>query len=524
VPGGTRTTGIFPRPVAPPALSGENRVVTSAAGTLRVHTTDGRWVIAAAVLGSGVAFLDGTVVNAALPAIGRDLHTDLAGLQWVLNGYMLTLGSFMIVGGALGDRFGRRKVFVIGLVSFALSSLLCGLAPTTVTLVAARCIQGATAALLAPGSLAIISASFRPTDRGTAIGAWSGMAGVSTALGPFLGGWLISAVSWRAVFFINLPLVVVAVAITMRHVPESLDRNADHAIDFAGSTSLALGLAGVVYALIEGPAKGWGATEIAAGTLGALMLVAFVVVEMRSRHPMVPLGVFRSRQFSGTNVATFLVYGGFGVTTFLVVVYLQERLGYSPLEAGASLLPITVLMLLFSARSGALAQRIGPRLQMTVGPVVIGAGIALFSRLEPGVSYWDGVLPATLVLAAGLVITVAPLTATVLAAAEDRHAGLASAVNNAVARVGSLLAVAVIPAAAGVAVGGSGVSLDQGFDTAMIIAGVLSALGGVVAFFTIRRAAPVRTLTRADVSMPCEPPSCVRLAGGAREPAPAGSV
>jgi EmrB/QacA subfamily drug resistance transporter len=491
------------------------------AGTLRTGTVAGRWVIAAAVLGSGVAFLDGSVVTAALPTIGRDLHTDLAGLQWVLNGYLLTLGSLLVIGGSLGDRFGRRKVFMIGLVSFGLASLLCGIAPTVVALIAARCVQGAAAALLVPGSLAIISASFRPEDRGAAIGSWSGLGGVATATGPFLGGWLIQSVSWRAVFFINVPVVAVVVVLTLRHVPESLDPNADHSIDFAGAAALALGLAGVVYALIEGPAKGWGAMQVAAGALGVLLLASFIVIELRSKHPMVPLSVFRSRQFSGTNLVTLVVYGGLGATTFLVVVYLQERLEYSPLEAGASLLPITVLMFLFSARSGALAQRIGPRMQMTVGPMVAGVGVALFSRLAPGVSYWNGVLPATIVLGIGLVITVAPLTATVLAAVEDRHAGLASAINNAVARIGGLLAIAVLPAAAGIAVGGSGVDLDSGFDTAMYIAGGLCVLGGVVAWFTIRRVVPVLTSTRVDVTIPCEP-ACVELLQ--REPASASGV
>jgi EmrB/QacA subfamily drug resistance transporter len=488
----------------PPAV--RDATDSSQGADVRLHTARGRWVVAAAVLGSGVAFLDGSVVNAALPAIADDLHTDLAGLQWVMNGYLLTLGSFLVVGGSLGDRFGRRKLFVIGLVSFGLASLLCAVAPTTVALVAARCIQGAAAALLVPGSLAIISASFHPDDRGGAIGAWSGLGGIATALGPFLGGWLITSVSWRAIFFINLPIVAVTVLITLRHVPESFDPDADHAIDFAGAITLALGLAGVVFALIDGPAKGWGALEVAAGVVGVGLLVAFVVIEKRSRHPMVPLEVFRSSQFSGTNVVTFVVYGGLGVATFLVIVYLQERLGYSPLEAGATLLPITALMLMFSRRSGALAQRIGPRYQMTVGPVVAGVGIALFALLAPGVSYWEGVLPATLVLAAGLVITVAPLTATVLAAVEDRHAGLASAINNAVARIGGLLAIAVLPAAAGITVGGAGVDLDSGFDTAMLIAGALCAVGGVVAWCTIRRAAPLESHRRGDVFIPCHPP------------------
>jgi EmrB/QacA subfamily drug resistance transporter len=485
--------------------------VSEGAGTLHTGTARGNWVIAAAVLGTGVAFLDSTVVNAALPAIADDLHTDLAGLQWVINGYLLTLGSVLVIGGSLGDRFGRRRLFVIGLVAFGLASLLCGLAPTTVLLIAARCIQGVAAALLVPGSLAIISSSFAVRDRGTAIGRWSGLGAVSLAIGPFLGGWLIQSVSWRAVFLINLPIVAVAVFLALRHVPESFDPDAGHAVDFTGSIALALGLAGVVYALIEGPAKGWGVAEVVTAVAGVAALVAFVVIELRSAHPMVPLGVFRSRQFSGANLTTFLVYGGFGVTTFLVVVYLQTMLGYSPLEAGASLLPLTVLMLLFSARMGALAQRIGPRLPLTVGPIVAGAGMALYSLVEPGKSFWASVLPAATVMAAGMTITVAPLTATVLAAVDDRHAGLGSAINNAVARIGGLLAIAVVPAVAGVAVGGNAVDLDSGFGTAMIIAGALSAVGGVIAWCSIRRAAPVLTPSRADVTIPCEPPSCVRI-------------
>jgi len=255
------------------------------------------------------------------------------------------------------------------------------------------------------------------------------------------------------------------------------------------------------------------------GRARIVALTAFVVIELRTKHPMIPLGVFRSRQFSGANLATFGVYGGIGVTFFLVIVYLQERLGYSPLEAGAILLPITFAMLLFSARMGRLAQRIGPRVPMTIGPVISGVGIALFSRVEPGVSYWAGVLPATVVLAVGLTITVAPLTATVLAAIDDRHVGVGSAINNAVARIGSLLAIAVVPAAAGIAVGGSGVDLDSGFDTAMYIAGALCVAGGAVSWLTIRTAAPVRVVTRADISIPCEPPSCVVLPPSTPEPA-----
>jgi EmrB/QacA subfamily drug resistance transporter len=455
-----------------------------------------------------VAFLDSTVVNAALPAIGRDLHGNLADMQWVLTAYLLTLGSLLVLGGALGDRFGRKRLFMIGLIGFATASALCGAAPSVPVLIAARAVQGIAGALLVPGSLAIISASFHPDDRGRAIGMWSGLGSVTTAAGPFLGGWFIDSVSWRLVFFVNLPLVVVALAICARHVPETRDESAPRHIDVPGAVLLALGLAGVVYALIEGPAKGWPTSAIGLGVLGVAALVTWLVVENRSAHPMVPLDVFKSRQFSGANAVTFAIYAAFGATTFLLVVHLQTDLGYSALEAGASLLPATFLMFFFSARSGALAQRIGPRLQMTVGPFIVAAGIALLARVEPGHSYWSSVFPAMLVLGAGLTTTVAPLTAAVLAAVSDQHAGLGSAINNAVARIASLVAVAVLPAAAGIATAGG--SLTEGFGTAMAIAAVLCAIGGVLAFFTIRRATPVRAVTRADVFSACEDP-CVKV-------------
>jgi EmrB/QacA subfamily drug resistance transporter len=478
---------------------------TTALG-LRTGTAAGRWVIATAVLGSGVAFLDGTVVNAALPSIAKDLHADLADLQWVITGYLLTLGALLVIGGSLGDLFGRRRIFVFGLLGFGTASLLCGVAPTTETLIAARCVQGVAAALLVPGSLAIISASFREEDRAAAIGAWSGLGGIATAFGPFLGGWLIDAVSWRLVFLINLPLIALAVTLAIHHVPESSDPEGDHHVDVLGGALLGFGLAGVVYALIEGPNTEWSATTVVIGVVGAVLLTLFFAWETRAPHPMVPLTVFRSRQFSGANAATFGVYAALSGAMFFVIVYLQTALGYSAVEAGASFVPITLFMLAFSARSGALAQRIGPRLQMTVGPLVAGIGIALFSLAEPGVSYWEGVLPGAVVLGMGLTITVAPLTAAVLAAIDDRHAGVGSAINNAVARLAGLLAIAVLPVAAGIASAHGGLDLRDGFDRAMFIAGGLCASGGVVSFLTIRTVAPVRTFTRADVTAPCEHP------------------
>jgi EmrB/QacA subfamily drug resistance transporter len=486
-----------------------------AAPDLRTGTPAGRWVIAASVLGSGVAFLDGTVVNAALPAIGADFHVGLASLQWVITAYLLTLGSLLVLGGSLGDLFGRRRVFVIGLCGFGAASLLCGIAPSDDMLIAARAVQGAAAALLVPGSLAIISASFRREDRGRAIGAWSGLAGVATAVGPFIGGWLIDAVSWRAVFLINLPVIVVTIVITLRHVPETRDVTAARHIDGVGGALLALGLAGVVYGLIEGPGSAWSGTPVVALVAGAIALALFLVVEARSAHPMVPLGVFRSQQFSGANAVTFAVYAALGVTMFLLVVHLQTDLGYSALEAGASLLPLTVLMLLFSARAGALAQRIGPRLPMTIGPLIAAAGIALLSGVEPGVSYWSGVFPGVVVLSVGLVFTVAPLTATVLAAVEDAHAGIASAINNAVARIAGLIMIAVVPAVAGLSGTGGSLDLDSGFGDALMIAAATCAVGGVIAWLTIRRAVPVQITVRADLSVPCEPPCVLEPAGRA---------
>ncbi len=465
-------------------------------------TAKGRWVVAAAVLGSGVAFLDGTVVNAALPAISRDLDANLGDLQWVLTGYLLTLGSLLVLGGSLGDRYGRRRIFVIGLVAFAATSLLCAIAPDTGMLIMARCAQGVAAALLVPNSLAMVSASFNVLDRGRAIGAWSGLGGIATAIGPFLGGYLIDSVSWRWVFVINLPISAAAIMIALRHVPESRDEHAGAHLDVIGSLLLTVGLAGVVYALIEGPGHGWTATSVGVGVLGVVALASFLFVEARIANPMVPLGIFKSQQFSGANAVTFAVYAAIGTVTFLLVVHLQTDLGYSALEAGASLLPITMCMLLFSARAGALAQRIGPRWPMTIGPLVVAVGMALLGRVDPGTTYWATVFPALLVLGLGLSLTVAPLTATVLGAVDDSHAGIASAINNSVARIAGLLAVAVLPAAAGLTAA-QGLDLDAGFARAMYIASALAAIGGVLAFFTIRRAVYVEPVIHGNPAIPC---------------------
>jgi EmrB/QacA subfamily drug resistance transporter len=448
---------------------------------VRMGTPAGRWVLLATICGSGLAMLDATVVNIALPSIGRDLHTDFETLQWIVNAYTLTLASFILLAGALGDRFGRRRVFLVGVVWFAVASLLCGLAPTAEILVAARALQGLGGALLTPGSLAIISSAFVSSDRSKAVGAWSGLGGVFAAIGPFAGGWLV-AIDWRAVFLVNLPVAVFVVLVTLRHVPESRDTESPPGIDIAGAALTAIGLGCLTYALTRLGEGGAGATELAAGVIAVAALVGFVVVERRTSHPLVPFVLFADRRFTVTNIVTLLVYAGLGIFFFLLVLQLQIVAGYSPIVAGIGILPVTVLMLLLSARAGELSDRIGPRPLMTVGPLISAVGFLLTLRIGPGASYFADVLPAVSVMGLGLAATVAPLTATVLNAADPRYAGTASGVNNAIARTGGLLAVAVIPAVAGL--GGTDYTVpadfNAGFQNAMLISAVLLVLGGVL--------------------------------------------
>ncbi len=456
---------------------------------LRLSSGPGRWVLTATVLGSAMTAIDSTVVGIALPAIGRNFSLSVSSLQWVVTAYLISLAGLLLVGGALGDRYGRRRVFVVGVVWFALSSLVCAVAPDAGSLIAGRALQGVGGALLTPGSLAILQASFAPDDRPGAIGAWSGLGGVATAIGPFAGGFLISALSWRLIFLINLPLAVLVVAIATRHVPETRDPNAAGPVDAVGATLVTLGLVGLATALIEAPDDGW-SSPLVVGMLGgsAVAFAAFVVAEGRERFPMLPLAVFRSQQFSATNAVTFVVYAALGGALFLLPVQLIEVSHYSPLEAGSSLLPLTALMLAFSARSGALAVRLGPRLQMAVGPVVVGVGMVLLRLIGPGGNYLTEVLPGVLVLGVGLVITVAPLTSTALSSAPVEHAGVASAVNNDVARAGGLIAVALLPALSGL----SGhsymhpVAFEVGFRHAVVIAGVAAGLGGLLAGALVR--------------------------------------
>jgi EmrB/QacA subfamily drug resistance transporter len=455
---------------------------------LALDSAPGRWVLAVSVLGSGLAFLDGTVVNVALPSIGRDLGASTSALQWILNGYLLTLASLILLGGSLGDRYGRRRVFVAGVGLFTIASLLCAIAPSAGLLVAARLLQGIGGALLTPGSLAMIEASFRPGDRARAIGAWSGLSGVTTALGPLLGGYLVEAVSWRAVFLINLPIGLFVVAMALRHVPETRDPTAGGRLDLRGAVLAALGLAGTTYALIEGPDKGMEPLIALTAAGGVAALVAFLLGERRSPNPMMPLAIFASRQFTAANLVTFAVYASLSGVFFLLVAFLQISIGYSPIAAGAASLPVTALLLLLSARAGALAQRIGPRIPLTLGPLVIAAGMLLMTRIDPGDGYVETVLPAVVVFGLGLVLVVAPVTATVLAAADARHAGIASGINNAVSRVAGLLAVAVLPLVAGL--GGERFydpeALADGFRVAITTCAALAVAGGVLAWLTIR--------------------------------------
>ncbi|MDQ1720181.1 MAG: hypothetical protein QOE89_4134 [Pseudonocardiales bacterium] len=474
--------------------------MTGARGTkesgpaIRFGSARGRWVLLASILGSGLAGIDATVVNVALPVIGRDFKVDFAALQWTITAYTLTLASLILLAGALGDRYGRRRVFLIGVVWFAVASLLCGLAPGAPWLIGARALQGVGGALLTPGSLAMIQASFAREDRARAIGAWSAFGGVATAIGPFLGGWLIQVASWRWVFLINVPLAVVVVLVAARHVPESRDPTATGRVDLLGAVLGAVGLGGVTYAIIEAPARGLGSMAVlVTGTVGLLCLVAFGLAEARQRNPMLPLTIFGSAQFSAANAVTFLVYGGFGGVFFLLVVELQVVAGFSPIAAGTALLPVTVVMLLLSSRGGQLAQRIGPRLPMTLGPLICAGAVLLMLRIGPGAGYLTEVVPAVLVLGFGLALLVAPLTATVLAAVDVQHAGVASGVNNAVARAAGLIAVAALPAVAGLSgtAYDSARSFQHGFRIVLITCAGLLVLASALAAATIRNTAAI---------------------------------
>ena len=449
----------------------------------------GRLTLLAVTLGSGVAILDGSIVNIALKTIGEDLHASLADLQWVSNGYLLALASLILVGGALGDRLGRRRMYVIGIIGFAVCSALCAIAQSPQQLIGARVLQGVSAALLTPGSLAIIESSFRKEDRAGAIGWWAGVSGVTTALGPFVGGYLLDHGGWRLIFLINLPLCV-AVLVLCRWVPETRAGGEARHFDVRGAALCVLGLGAITYALTVG-SSGNSTIVWLSGAVGVVAMVVFVLLE---RHPgaMVPAELFASRVFSAANLMTFLVYGALGSVFFLLVLQLQVTSGFSPFQAGLSGLPVTIAMLLLSSRFASLAARTGPRLPMTIGPLFCAAGVLLLVGIGEGTSYWTGVLPGMTLFALGLSGLVSPLTAAVLAAAPDELAGAASGINNAVARAGSLLLVAALPAAVGL----SGADyrkpdvLTHGYREGLVVCAVLLAVGGVVSWFGLRELPP----------------------------------
>ncbi|MFK0119558.1 MFS transporter [Streptomyces sp. NPDC090994] len=467
------------------------------AAGLRLASARGRWTLLATVLGSGVVLLGSTVTNVALPHIGADFGAGLAVLQWTVNAYMLTLAGLILLGGSLGDRFGRRRVFVVGTAWFAAASLLCGLAPDAGTLIAARALQGVGGALLTPGSLAIIEASFHPDDRPRAIGLWSGFGGIGAALGPFLGGWLVDGPGWRWTFLLSAVPALLCVPVALRHVPESVGAprpapagGRRPGFDVSGAVLGALALALATYALTE--ARGGGPVAVTAAVAAVLAGAAFLRVERRGGDPMMPPAIFSSRQFTAVNLITVCVYAGTGGFFFLTALHLQIVVGYSALGAGAAMLPNTVLMLLFSAGAGALAQRLGPRRPLTAGPLVCGAGMLMMLRVGPGASYPAEILPALLVMGTGMVILVAPLTVTLLSSVDAADAGLASGINNAAARAAGLVSVAALPLLVGMGPDAyrSDAAFTAAFGRAMPLCAGLLAVGAALAFGLLPRTAP----------------------------------
>ena len=455
---------------------------------LALASAKGRVALLATVAASGMASLDATVVNVALPRIGQDFDVGVGALQWVLTGYLLALSSLILLAGALGDRFGRRRIFVVGTLWFAAASLACGFAPSVQVLVVARVLQGVGGALLTPGSLAILQASFRPADRAAAVGAWSGLGGVAGAIGPFVGGGLVDGPGWRWAFLLNVPVAAVVVACAQTAIPESRDEHAPRALDLGGAGLAVLTLGASTWALTEAGSRGWGDRLVLAGLAVTAAAAAWFVWRMtHTADPLVPPALFRSRTFTVVNVMTVPLYGALGVVFFLVAFQLQVSAGWTAVQAGVALLPATILMLLGSAASGSLAQRIGPRLQLTVGPLMAAVGLVLLARIAPGASYLTVVLPGSVVFGLGLVTFVAPLTASVMAAVDANHVSTASGVNNAVARAASLAALAFVPVVSGLSAARGIPEITAAYRVGMLIAATGAAAAALLAVVGLGR-------------------------------------